>query len=176
MANEILRTIPQNYKDLKISFCQEDVLLGTGGAIIKAVKDFKINKDFFILNGDTYFPIDLNEMKKYHTFKNADLTMAITSIKDTYRYGRVELNSDGKMKNIIKNREGKGQISGGIYFCHAKNFYALETKNCNLEIDIIMPLLENNKLVYCYTSSASFVDIGTEEGWLESLEIIPKEK
>lgn len=175
-SHDILRTIPKNYQNLRISFCQEDDLLGTGGAIIKAVKDFKIDDYFFILNGDTYFPIDLNEMKTYHKEKNADLTIAITSVKDTYRYGRIEFNSDGKMKNITVKRDGIGHINGGIYFCHGKNFYPLETKNCNLEIDIILPLLENKKLIYCYKSSASFVDIGTEEGWLESIEIIPKEK
>lgn len=175
-AHDIRRTIPQNYKNLKISFCQEDNLLGTGGAIIKAVKDFKIDDDFFILNGDTYFPIDLNEMRKYHSQKKADLTIAITSVKNTYRFGRVEFNTDGKIQNITRNKNGTGHINGGIYFCHGKNFYPLETKNCNLETDIILPLLINEKLIYCYESSASFVDIGTEEGWLESLEIIPREK
>jgi D-glycero-alpha-D-manno-heptose 1-phosphate guanylyltransferase len=175
-AHDIITKIPKNYQNLKISFSQEETLLGTGGAVIKAVKDFSIDNNFFILNGDTYFPIDLHQMIKYHTEKKADLTLGMTPVEDTKRFGRIEIHLDGKIKCITKNIIGLGHINGGVYFCHARDFIHLEVRNCNLEVDIIETLISNKKLIYCFESSASFVDIGTEEGWLESLKIVPKEK
>ena len=43
----------------EIKYVVEDFPLGTGGAIIKSIKQFDIKEPFMLLNGDTYFEISL---------------------------------------------------------------------------------------------------------------------
>jgi len=54
-----------DYKGISITYSVENTPLGTGGAIKKAL-DCCNEKYVFIVNGDTYFDVDLKQMKDFH--------------------------------------------------------------------------------------------------------------
>ena len=48
-----------DYLGIPISYSEETAPLGTGGAVINARQKLRKDKPFLVLNGDTFFPIDL---------------------------------------------------------------------------------------------------------------------
>jgi D-glycero-alpha-D-manno-heptose 1-phosphate guanylyltransferase len=61
------------YKNISISYAIEKEPLGTGGAVINALKEVK-EDSVFILNGDTFFPISLENLFYKHCEKKATLS------------------------------------------------------------------------------------------------------
>ena len=59
------------YKNLDILYSIDSTALGTGGAIQKALEISK-SDDIFVINGDTFFNIDLDQLLNEHRNKNND--------------------------------------------------------------------------------------------------------
>lgn len=106
-----------NYKSLKIIYSIEEEKLDTGGAIVEALK--YVDNYCFVLNGDTFFEINLQELLTY----SCDVVLALKPLKDFERYGNVILDDDNK---ILKFEEKKymveGNINGGVYLLN-KNLF-----------------------------------------------------
>jgi len=101
-----------NFEDIEIIYSVEDKPLGTGGAINKAI-DYVIDKQIFIINGDTFFDIDLSKMKLENDSK---IQIALKEMKDFDRYGVVEIDINGYIQNFKeKSYYKQGLINGGIY-------------------------------------------------------------
>src|SRR6202000_1389735 len=77
--NEPIRNFfGEKYMGIKIKYSVEDEPLGTGGAIKKA---FDLVDDFaFVMNGDTYFDVNLVELKDYYFSEDSDLAIALKSL------------------------------------------------------------------------------------------------
>ena len=76
--------------------------LGTGGGIRLAMKKVT-EEDAIILNGDSYFDVDFNELVLVHrTQKAAKLTIALKPMTNFNRYGTVTM--DG-INRILKFKE-----------------------------------------------------------------------
>ena len=109
---EIIQNYFQNsYLNMEIVYSIEDEPLGTGGAIMEALKLVDQNS-VYILNGDTIFDINLNGLE----LKDSKICVALKQMKDFDRYGSVNID---KYNNIISFNEKKftsdGLINGGIY-------------------------------------------------------------
>jgi len=96
--------------------------LGTGGAIRLALEKTH-ERDILIINGDTLFKIDVDDLSDRHIEVQADCTIALKPMEHFDRYGAVELDADG---NIIKFSEKKyvdhGHINGGVYLLNRISF------------------------------------------------------
>ena len=92
----------ERYKNIEIIYSDEDIPLGTGGAIKKALTLSK-TEDIFIVNGDTFFDVNLKEMYKFHKENNSNLTLAIKEMERFNRYGSLALEGN----KIVKFEEKK---------------------------------------------------------------------
>lgn len=103
------------YLDVKITYSHEEEPLGTGGAIQQA---FTLVKDkAFVLNGDTFFDIDLASLMHFADEHEAALAMALKPMQNFDRYGVVRTDEDGKISAFEEKRwVEQGTINGGIYF------------------------------------------------------------
>ena len=61
-----------NYKGVEIDYVIENEPLGTGGAFLLASERIANNESFLLLNGDTYFDVDLDKLKEFAIEKDAD--------------------------------------------------------------------------------------------------------
>lgn len=104
-----------SYRGTEIVYSQEKEPLLTGGAIRKAASLLQ-SDDFVVLNGDTLFDIDFNQLYTFHTSINANLSVALRHVEDTSRYGSVTC-TDGNIIAFHEKTEshGAGDINGGIY-------------------------------------------------------------
>jgi len=142
------------FNDLKIVYSIEDKPLKTGGAIKKALEKVKEN-EVFILNGDTFFDIELKKL----LLDDCDLAIALKKVQNVDRYGIVEINNNGYIKNFKEKQYIKnGLINGGVYLIKKDIF-----KNYNKEIFSFEEFLENNVnllKIKGYIFKNYFIDIG----------------
>ncbi|WP_086270420.1 D-glycero-D-manno-heptose 1-phosphate guanosyltransferase [Campylobacter devanensis] len=109
---DIIQNYFQNsYLNMEIVYSIEDKPLGTGGAIMEALK-FVDQNSVYILNGDTIFDINLNNLK----LDDSKICIALKHMNNFDRYGSVNID---KNHNITAFNEKKftpdGFINGGIY-------------------------------------------------------------
>lgn len=100
------------YENIELVYSVEDEPLGTGGALKKAMSKAN-NEEVYIVNGDTFFDINLKDLKLNSDSK---LTLSLKKMKKFDRYGHVKTGSQG---NVIAFEEKgyceSGEINGGIY-------------------------------------------------------------
>lgn len=147
------------FLDIKVRYSIEKEPLGTGGAIKQALELVKEN--CLVLNGDTFFDIDLTKMK----LDESKICLALKKMNDFDRYGSVELD---KMGNITSFKEKQylkqGFINGGIYLISKDIFegFILEKKFSFEEF-----LQENYKNLKARAEIFEdyFIDIGIPEDY-----------
>jgi len=159
-----------SFRNIPLEYSVEDSPLGTGGAVCKALSLYKPDTPVFIVNGDTFLDIDYSAMYQTYLESNADVGMALLSVAEASRYGRVEL-SDDKSEIVTFHERGKsgpGLINAGVYLLRKEflahfNFspvFSLE-KECfedKLEVINFMP----------YIIDGYFIDIGIPEDYLRA--------
>jgi D-glycero-alpha-D-manno-heptose 1-phosphate guanylyltransferase len=162
------------YKSIEIVYSEEISPLGTGGAIKKAIALAKGN-DIFIVNGDTFFDVDLEEMYKFHRKNNSKLTLAVKEMEKFDRYGSLILEENKIIKFEEKKYIEKGYINGGIYLLNREILRNIFEENFSFEKEI----LENEEREiekYGYISNSYFIDIGIPEDYYKFEEYGRNEK
>ena len=166
MKEKIEEYFKNQYKNIKISYSEENSPLGTGGAIKKAVSKCR-EEDIFIINGDTFYDVDLKKMKKFHIENKSSLTIAVKEMENFDRYGSLVIENNKIVKFEEKKPMLKGKINGGIYLIKKNIFQGIEQESFSFEKEI----LENEKIEkYAYESNGYFIDIGIPEDYYKFID------
>ncbi len=105
------------YLGIQIKYAKEKERLGTGGGIQLALEKIK-GDACFVINGDTFFDIDLRSLEAVH---QSECTLAAKAITNFDRYGTIDIKEDGTVTAFNeKEPKDKGVINGGIY-CISKS-------------------------------------------------------
>lgn len=164
MADKVIREYTDRSEyNFEILFSEEKELLGTGGAIKKALH-YTTTGDILVLNGDSYVDADIEGLIKAHEEKNATMTIVLREIEDTSRYGRVKLNSDHRIIAFEEKHpdQKNGYINAGIYIFKRELFDKIEgNRVISLEKELLPVFID--KGVYGYISHGKFIDIGVPE-------------
>ncbi|MBU4086791.1 MAG: nucleotidyltransferase family protein [Nanoarchaeota archaeon] len=72
-----------------ITYSEEDIPLGTGGAVKNAEK-FLGNERFFVLNGDTYTGLDLKQFLDFHNKSGRECSMGVVKVSNSEHHEIVE--------------------------------------------------------------------------------------
>lgn len=145
--------------DIEVVVVHEPAPSGTGGALFYAQEYF--DDHFFLLNGDTFFDVNLNEMMSALAPDTAAV-MALKHSNECFRYGAVKL-EDGVIKKFAeKSATQEGLVNGGVYLLDRKQVMPWVSKECSLEIDVF-PLLVDKALLGGCVSNGFFIDIGIPE-------------
>lgn len=166
MAHKIISEYQNsNNYNFKIFFSEEKELLGTGGAIKRALK-YAETDNVLALNGDTYIDVNLKDFIEFHKSKNADMTIVLKEVENANRYGLVKIDDN---KKVIFFREKqpaseRGYINAGMYVFERRLFDSIEDgKVLSLERELLPVFLE--RLVYGYITDRKFIDIGVPESY-----------
>ncbi|MFQ6343009.1 nucleotidyltransferase family protein [Campylobacter sp. VTCC 70190] len=119
--------IQEYFKDeflgIKISYSIEKEPLGTGGAIKEALKFIK--NEAYVLNGDTFFDIDLARLK----LDESRICLALKQMQDFDRYGTVELDGQNYIQSFREKEFTKqGLINAGTYLIARDIFDGFDVK------------------------------------------------
>lgn len=141
--------------------------LGTGGGIRLAMKKVT-EEDAIILNGDSYFDVDFNELVLVHrTQKAAKLTIALKPMTNFNRYGTVTM--DG-INRILKFKEKQvckeGVINGGVYVLSKDDsIFDGQSEKFSFEIDVMQKMCGETGCLYGVVQNGYFIDIGIPEDY-----------
>jgi len=144
-----------------ITYSEEDIPLGTAGAIKKAEK--YIDDTFLVLNGDFYSNIDINELIKFHNSKRSNFTLSLTRVNNPSHYRNVLLRENKVMDFLEKEANPQALINTRVYVFEPIIFDYIEAeKNISLEKEIF-PRLAKENLLFGYVYNGYFRDIGQPE-------------
>jgi NDP-sugar pyrophosphorylase family protein len=163
-SEAILSYFGDEYRGTKITYSNEDTPLGTGGAIKKALGCCE-EKNVFIINGDTYFDVNLNHMKQFHTENNCSVSIAVKSMKNFERYGAVIIEASRITKFEEKKPTAEGKINGGIYLVDNKIVNSVDAESFSFEKEVLETGLVD---IYAFESNGYFIDIGVPEDYYKA--------
>lgn len=170
-AAHIETHVSQKSYSFPIEFSIEPTPQGTGGAIVLAVEKTTTNT-LLILNGDSYFDLDLAHFLRAHLEKKGMGSIACREMEDTSRYGTLEIDPSDRIHSF-REKNGcntKGWINAGVYLMQKELFSSLPQANYSLEKELLPRFLE--KKLFAYPHSGAFIDIGTPESYDEAQEIL----
>ncbi|HKK61063.1 MAG TPA: nucleotidyltransferase family protein [Bacteroidales bacterium] len=150
----------EKFKDIKISYANEDKPLGTGGGIKKALSMVE-GVHAFILNGDSFFNVNLSDLSEFYFAHKADLSMCVKRKKDFFRYGTVDLDVCKVVGFQEKQPVKSGLINGGVYIT-SKNIFDRFTQipeKFSFEQDFLEKYFQELKIC-AMRCSEYFIDIG----------------
>jgi len=138
----------------------EEQPLGTGGAIRFALAD-AFQRDVLIVNGDTFYKIDVDALADKHIEKQADCTIALKPMHRFDRYGVVEIYEEGRIKRFTEKKYvEKGNINGGIYLLNKISFLKKTLPRIfSFEKDYLSRYVDTQQF-YGIIEDNYFVDIG----------------
>jgi len=155
-----------NHLGVNIVYSEEPKPLGTGGAI-KFVEDFILEDNFLVMNGDSFFDIDLDKLIYYHFNKRALVTMALAETKETKRFGSVRINKNGMIKYFVEKdqKANSNLINGGIYVLSREIFkYIPKDKSVSLEKEVFPKSINSNRF-YGVSFKNYFIDVGIPKAY-----------
>jgi D-glycero-alpha-D-manno-heptose 1-phosphate guanylyltransferase len=110
-----------SFGGIPIAYATEEKPLGTGGAIKFALSKTKEN-NLLIINGDTYFPIDINSFYSFHCDNNYLFSIALKHMLNFSRYGSVVCKDNTILKFNEKKNCREGLINAGVYLINREYF------------------------------------------------------
>ncbi len=157
--------VDRTFPEIDREYVIEDSPLGTGGAIKLACSKVK-GTDVLILNGDTLFNINLEELLSFHKHRKSDFTVALKEMTAFSRYGAVEIDRHFEIKAFHEKKYcEKGLINGGVYVL---NKHSLLKENLPDVFSFEKDFLEANvgRLKFTGLECAYyFIDIGIPEDY-----------
>ena len=161
LAEKIENAIGNKYRGMTVGFSREDTPLGTGGGIKKALEKCTEN-EVIVVNGDSFFDVDIFGMKKFHEESGCPLTLAAKYIENAYRSGLLEF-KNGKLCGFLENGVApSGYINGGVYIIKRTLLESVTEEKFSFENRI---LASGEYNIGVYESNGYFIDIGIPESY-----------
>lgn len=169
LKNNIIDYYNNKYNDIEIIYSIEDSPLGTGGALKKAMNLLE-NKFFYLINGDTFFEINLLNLYHFHIENNFTISICLKFMKEPDRYSTVDIDTNNNIINFVKDKhKSNSYINGGVYLLNKeittlfpdKSFFSFENDFLSI----------NTKMLNIggYVSENYFIDIGIPEDYRRSI-------
>lgn len=153
----------------EIDYAIEELPLGTGGGIKLGLTKTMTN-DVIVLNGDTFFDVNLDKLMEFHSLHSSSITLSLKPMQNFDRYGRVIMNDVDH--RIIKFEEKKyckeGFINGGIYVINKSE---LVFENLPEKFSFEATVLESQCKfgnLFGIVQNGYFIDIGIPEDFYKA--------
>ncbi|MBL0309161.1 MAG: nucleotidyltransferase family protein [Bacteroidetes bacterium] len=154
----------EEYLGIKIRYSIEEEPLGTGGGIKKAFD--MVQDEAYVLNGDTFFDVDLSALRNFYFQSNSDLVLSLKKLSNFDRYGTVELDANNRVTEFCEKKfMTEGLVNGGVYFFRKNLFAQVEvSEKFSFEKDVLEKYSSSLK----FSGKAFdgyFIDIGIPEDY-----------
>lgn len=167
LAHKISDRYMENFDGLRVSYAVEETPLGTGGGIRLAMNRCT-TKDILVLNGDSFFDVDLQKYYKQYKAGNCGAALALRKVENASRYGTIV---PGNEHGIAAFREKDsvekpGLINGGVYILNRELFLnnTPAEKAFSIEKDYFETRLSVAQ-VCGFEHEGYFIDIGIPEDY-----------
>lgn len=154
-----------SFLGMEIVYSCEEKLLGTGGAIRKALA-YTTEKAVMVLNGDTFFNFSIEKLYEIHTKSSSKVTLGLKPMQNFDRYGSVEMTDSVVTMFEEKKFKQHGLINAGAYLMNRDIFgiYDVSKEIFSFEKDFLEEYLSDLRPT-AYLCDGYFVDIGIPEDY-----------
>lgn len=167
LAEKISDYYQTYYQGITVSYATEESPLGTGGGIRLAMEKCR-TKQILVLNGDSFFDVDVNLHYQKHTSLTADYSLALRKVNDAARYGTILLNHLSAV-TAFKEKDGiaqEGLINGGVYILNKEVFMRTTPSNTCFSIEKDVYEKQVHELnITGFEYQGYFIDIGIPEDY-----------
>jgi D-glycero-alpha-D-manno-heptose 1-phosphate guanylyltransferase len=166
LAETIEAQYGEGYGCLRIEYSRELQPLGTGGAVLLALKNFRLSSPFLLLNGDSFLDFELPRLIAEWERNPDSIVLSLYPCADCSRFGVVELEGSRVARFIEKTgQEEYGLINAGIYLLREDVLDPWKRSDeaaVSLERDVLPRLTGAGKVLGVPTGTC-FIDIGLPE-------------
>lgn len=156
----IIEYLHESFPQLQVQFAVEQEPLGTGGGI-RAAAALATEKNVFVLNGDTLFKVNLQQLSDLHYLKKADCTLSLKPMQQFDRYGVVEVNDEHRILQFKEKQFYEtGLINGGVYALNVPSFLQEDFKPVFSFEKEYLERFYTKRNFFGFISNAYFIDIG----------------
>ena len=155
-----------------ITYSFEETPLGTGGAIMLALELCE-RDNVFVLNGDSFFSVNLRDLMDFHLNNNADITLSLKEVRNADRYGVVDLDNGRVVAMREKGYTSHGYINGGVY-CIKRSVFANDEPLERFSFEQFLMDNTGGLNIYGFPFDGSFIDIGIPEDYLKAQSLLPE--
>ena len=162
------------YRGVPIEYSAETSPLGTGGAIVLAATRLHSDEPALILNGDTYFDVDLAGLAAHAARHDADWCLALFRHDDAARYMGVALSTDGRI-TALRSKQAP-HANGGAYWFRPGALAAaalVPGRPASLEDDVLPRCFEMNQRFAGLVCDGDFIDIGVPHDYQRAAAVLP---
>ncbi len=166
MGNQIIDYFGDGTNNnVDIEYYIEKQPLGTAGALFRLKE--KLTNDFFLVNGDLLFDVDIPAFLQFHLRNKGYATVLSHPNDHPYDSGIIQSDQTGLVKNWLRGENQHGwysnQTNAGIHILSPTALNINPDNNLvNLDRDILRPLIDSKKL-YAYKTTEYVYDLGTPE-------------
>jgi len=143
---------------------------GTAGAVAFAAGP--ASGPLWVLNGDALVPVDLAAMFEVHRRTGALATLASVRLQDCARYGRLEVDPEGRLLAFREKDDtpGAGWVNAGVYLLEPEVLGAIPPERpCSLEREVFPVLLSRGARLQTFPHRGYFRDLGTPESYRQAV-------
>jgi len=162
------------YQKIPIKYVVEAEPLGTGGGVLLASQN--LSEPFLLLNGDTFFKVNLSKLVKFHEQASSDWTFSLFRAEQGYRYGGFEIAKNGEIQALKSEKSAVGALSnGGVCYVRPEVLHKSEFKlgiKHSLEDEVIPKLIADKRKFFGIEINAQFIDIGVPKDYLNAQSMI----
>jgi len=150
-AEKIIHYLENRKKNkANIKFVIENKPLGTGGALKYTMKKMQGYEDVILINGDTIFKADFDEMYKFHKKNEALITIGSFKVDDIKGFGVIET-EDTRIVRFIEKPDPKDVksniINAGVYILNKKVLDKLpQEESFSLEKDFLEKIYKDEMI------------------------------
>ncbi len=163
-----------SYRSTPLTYTIEDEPLGTGGGLLLAAQGLR--EPFLVLNGDTFFEVDLAKLRKFHADHSADWTLSLFRTSEVGRYMGIEVSSDGEIDSLKSGTGEKGRLAnGGVYLVNPSilgNKAFVPGSKLSLEEDLLPAIAAQGAKLFGLEFPGTFIDIGVPEDYFRAAEVL----
>jgi mannose-1-phosphate guanylyltransferase len=154
---------------IKIKYVTTSKPLGTAGQLKASEK--KLNESFVCVYGDTILDFDLKKMVRFHISMNATATIALMRYSTELRYGFIETDKEGRVKEWREKPLVTGYINVGCYVM-SRDFlrYIPANKVYGMDMAFAQAIKSGEKL-FGFKTEGEFIDIGDKKSYIRANKI-----
>jgi len=172
---QIMAHFGTSYQGCEVSYAEETTPLGTGGGLLLAMEKLREEKQFFVLNGDTFFEVEVSALIHFHQTMEAALSVALFDVTANDRYMGVQVGANGAISSF-RSEPGASQLAnGGVYLFNRELFKHMPWTTgdrVSLEDDLFTHFLSSGKRLYGMVFQGRFIDIGVPADYSRASDII----
>lgn len=171
----ILEYFGTHYNSARLEYAIESTPLGTAGGLLLAADQLKSDAPFLLLNGDTYFTVDLQRLIAFAKKNDADWAFSLFHSKDVERYLGIGLSKDGRITSLNTTGEQTHLANGGVYLVNPRALQRelpFKGMKRSLEDDVFQRALTSGGRLFGLECPGVFIDIGLPVDYHRSADVL----